>query len=214
MNILIVGGGYISSSWDTQELIGMQDYIIAADSGCDYLLSKGYTPDILMGDFDSISEETLLAVKSSGGKILEYPPEKNYTDSELAIVYALEMKPSSITMIGFTGSRMDHTLGNLSLLKSLDDRGIDGRIVNETNEIRLLSKQDSISLINENKYKYISLLPISEMVRAVSIVGVKYPLRNKDLSFGETLSISNEMVEDETFITKDEGSMYIILSND
>ena len=149
----------------------------------------GVSPHILLGDFDSISEEDFRRIKSSGAEVCQFPVEKDMTDSELAVDIAVERGATEVVFIGCMGARMDHTLANIFLLKKLLDRGINAVLIDEYNEIRLI--KDYISLDREEGMK-ISLLPFTARAVGVSTQGLYYPLSEATLEVGGARGVSNE----------------------
>ena len=106
-------------------------------------------PDIVLGDFDSIDRGDFRELEAAGAEILRYPVEKDMTDSELAVDTAIKSGGSRVILLGSFGSRLDHSISNLFLLKKLHDANVEGIIADEKNEIRLISgsiKLNSISI--------------------------------------------------------------------
>ena len=117
MKAVIVGGGDAPSKELLEEELSDADILICADGGGNCLYKYDKAPNYLLGDFDSIHKEILEFFTQSNCIIETYPTEKDCTDSEICFNKAIELKATNITMLGFTGSRIDHFLGNLGLLK-------------------------------------------------------------------------------------------------
>lgn len=118
MKYLIVSGGSIDNKFG-RELIqeNKYDVIIAADAGMNFLFDNKLKPDIIIGDFDSVSSEALDYFKSNRGiEICMLNPEKDDTDTEHSVRFAIERGATDITILGGTGSRLDHVLGNIAVL--------------------------------------------------------------------------------------------------
>jgi len=164
-----------------------------------------------MGDFDSIEPALLEKIKADKGRMVQYPVRKDVTDSEIAIQHCIQLKPMKITLIGCTGTRLDHTMGNLFLLKMISEAGIVGRILNETNEIMFLDS--SIEMTGEIG-EIISIVPLSETMSSVSTSGLDYPLNNEQLNFGSTRSISNALSEKKCKVTVGSGYGLVFKSRD
>lgn len=201
MKALIVGSGNFSEN--ALKLLDDKTYIICADGGYDHAISHGIVPDILLGDLDSLKGKTDV-------KTIIYPKEKNETDSEIALLYAISKGYRDIVMTGVTGTRLDHTLGNIFLLKKAADMRAKAVIADDNNEIYYV--RDSIRLCGE-KGEFFSVVPLCQSV-LVSINGAKYPLDRETLEFGTSRGISNEFLGKECEVTVHEGSALIIKSKD
>ena len=201
MKALIVGSGNFSEN--ALKLIDDKTYIICADGGYDHAMEHGIVPDILLGDLDSLKGKTDV-------KTIIYPTEKNETDSELALLYAISKGYKDIVMTGVTGTRLDHTLGNIFLLKKAADMGAKAVIADDNNEIYYV--RDGIRM-NGEKGEFFSVVPISQNI-LVSISGAKYPLSKERIEFGTSRGISNEFLGKECEVTVHEGSALIIKSKD
>ena len=142
-----------------------------------------------------------------------HQPEKDDTDTELAIKRALAMGASHIVLLGATGGRLDHLLGNIHLLFPCLQRGVQASIVDPGNKLYLID--------GEHHFKkkdvwgtYVSFLPLTEEVRGITLRGFKYPLTDRDISIGTSLCISNELEDEEASITFREGVLVVVESRD
>ncbi|MBC8062611.1 MAG: thiamine diphosphokinase [Clostridiaceae bacterium] len=211
MKAVIIGGGIPPSKELLEEELSDADVLICADGGGDCLYKYNKVPDYLLGDFDSINKEVLEFFMHSNCVIETYPAEKDCTDSEICFNKAIELKVSSITMLGFTGSRLDHFLGNLGLLKKSLDYGVKSIIRDNNNKIFIINEGCTV-LAEEGKF--ISLQAYSDVVENLCLVGVKYPLRDYMLFKGDLRTISNEFVSKDTLISFDLGLLLIIIALD
>lgn len=139
-------------------------------------------------------------------------PEKDLTDTEAGIDLAIKLKSTQITIIGAIGTRQDHTIANIHILKKALDKNIKSKIINEKNEIELINKD--IILKKDNKYKYISIIPLTSKVTELTIEGMKYSLKNYTLEIGNSLGISNEQIDEFAKIKIKSGILIIIKSRD
>ncbi|WP_040211653.1 thiamine diphosphokinase [Clostridium polynesiense] len=211
MKILIIGGGKLPEKETLIKEYGESDYVICADKGGEYLFNAGLNPTILIGDLDSISQEALTAFKQNEVKIEKFPAEKDYTDTELCVYKALEQNPDEIIMLGCTGSRVDHLLGNLGLLKLCLDRNVKAVIKDENNEIFLIDKP---LFLKGEQGKLISLQAYSSEVSNINLKGVKYPLKGYNLKPWSPFTVSNVINDSEVEITFTEGILMVILPKD
>jgi thiamine pyrophosphokinase len=211
MTAVIICNGSVSDYKHYDKYFENAEYVICADGGAVHARKFGILPDVLIGDFDSIPEDILTNFEDQGVEVLRYPIEKDLTDTELAVNYACEKGFTSIVFIGALGTRFDHSLSNIFMLKGLLDRGINGTIVDEHNEITII--KDSILLKKEKGIK-ISLLPLSAATEGVTTEGLCYPLNEETLKMGSTRGISNEFVSDVAQIGISGGLLVVIKSND
>lgn len=145
--------------------------------------------------------------------IFLHQPEKDDTDTELAIKRALAMNCSHITLLGATGGRLDHMIGNIHLLFPCLQKGTYAEIVDSQNRLYLIDGEHSFRK-GEVWGKYISFLPLTEEVTGITLKGFKYPLTDRDISIGTSLCISNELVEEEGIVTLTDGVLITVESHD
>ncbi|HHV11934.1 MAG TPA: thiamine diphosphokinase [Clostridiales bacterium] len=166
--------------------------VIAADSGLSVADRLKLKLDDIVGDFDSVPEEIL---DRYGGKEIpthRFPREKDKTDTHIALELALMQKPTSITIVGGTGSRLDHVLANIHLLLLPMQLGIPAAMVDANNKIYLKNKSFTIERAGQFG-DYVSLMPFTERVKGLTLKGFKYPLDHIILEAGSSLGISNEI---------------------
>jgi thiamine pyrophosphokinase len=185
------------------------DLIIAADSGGDLLLSLSIVPHILIGDMDSIGGAALRAFRERGAEIVELPPEKDFTDTEMAVRLAVERGAREIILLGAIGSRVDHTLANVSLLIFASERGASVRIVNEDQEAYLLAA-DVVNPIAGEVGDTVSLISLSDPTTGVTTHDLRYPLTHATLALMSPLGVSNEISGPEPWVEFGEGRLLLI----
>lgn len=214
MKYLIVCGGNIEQEFACEVIkkSGI-DVIIAADRGMDFLYQNGITPDIIVGDFDSTKTKALgYFVEKGQSEIHTLNPVKDDTDTEFAIRTAMERGARNIVMIGATGSRLDHVLGNISLLGVGLKNDVSIEILDPNNRIRMIDRP--VTLKKNKQYgKYISLIPVSTD-NEVSLTGFKYTLDHHVFDKYTSLGISNEITDDEAVIDIHKGTFIIVESRD
>lgn len=211
MKCLIVSNGNIENYNFYKKIIIEADLIICADGGAKHLVNMGAIPHIVIGDLDSIDEKNRKLFVSKKVKFLKFPVDKDATDTELATDFALSKNPSEIIYIGTIGSRMDHTLANIALLKKLLEKDVFARIINENNEIYLIDKE--IELYGNNG-DFISILPLTEKVTGITLKGLKFPLHNAEIRLGSSLGISNSFVDKKATIKIQSGQLLVIKARD
>ena len=201
MKALIIGSG--SFSRRCLEICGENPFVICADGGYDSAVKNNITPSVVLGDMDSVEK----APEDS----IVYPTEKDETDSEIAIDYAIEKGFSEVILAGFTGTRLDHTLNNILLLKKLADKGVSGVIVDDNNEIYYL--RDRLTLPGRVG-SILSVIPVFGNLFGITTKGLKYPLDNETLYFGKSRGISNVFLDKSCEITVTSGEGIVIKSMD
>lgn len=143
----------------------------------------------------------------------KYNPEKDNTDTDIALKLAIELNSSNITIIGALGKRMDHALANIHILKYALEIGIPCQIVDDNNKIYLVKSH--CNLYKNRIYgKYISLIPLTSRVEGITLKGFKYPLDNGEIEIGISLGVSNEIIEDVATIDLKSGILIVIESKD
>lgn len=191
------------------------DKVIAVDGGLAALHKLHLKPDAIVGDFDTVDPKVLEEYKSCPDPITWeiHKPEKDETDTELALNTAIELGCTRLIILGATGGRMDHSIANIHLLYTCLKKGVEAAIVDEKNWITVLEK-GRIFHRDEAMGKYISFLPLSWEVRGITLTGFKYPLTKKDISVGTSLCISNELTGEEGSIGFDSGTLICVESHD
>jgi thiamine pyrophosphokinase len=192
--------GYIDSS----------DIIIAVDGGLEALNRLNITPTVIIGDYDSVSQELLDDYKKKDIPFLTFPKRKDATDSEIAIDYAIDQKPSELYLLGMTGKRMDHGLANIHMLKRVPEH-IKACIIDAYNEIFYSSKNFTLK---GYKGKHLSIIPITSVLESISTTGLDYPLNHENLYFKDSRGVSNVIISDEVEITMKSGEFFVIISKD
>ena len=215
MKFLIVSGGSLNKEF-VMKIVGQGRYdrILAADSGMNALYAAAVTPDIIIGDFDSADEKILAFFQQN--KAIDFctlNPEKDDTDTEFAIRESIRRGADSITIIGGTGTRLDHVLGNISLLGIGLEEQVAMELLDEHNRIRMI--QDALTLEKETQYgKYVSLIPYGGDVQEITLRGFKYLLSDYTMGGFNSLGISNEIVDNRAEIRFRSGILLVIESKD
>lgn len=211
MKAVIVCSGSVKDYDVIKRFFDKADYIISVDGGARHLRKLEITPDVLLGDFDSADMEDIAYFKRQGVTAESFPVEKDMTDSELAIEKALEKGADEIILVGAVGTRFDHSMANIFLLKKLLDKKVNACIADEHNRIYMFDS--TFTLKRKEGYK-LSLIPVSNRVTGVTTTGLKYPLNNATMYLGTTWGVSNEFKEDTATVSIDEGILLVCVSRD
>ncbi len=211
MNCIIVASGNLLFSTGIKSLLKKADLIIAADGGASHLKQMNIHPHFIIGDMDSIHQDTKLFFEKNLTPIITYPSRKDNTDTDLCIDFALQKGATAITLLGVTGTRLDHTLANIFLLRRLADLGVESRIMDANNEIYLVT--DHLKL-NGKKGEFLSVIPISDKVTGLTLTGLEHPLENASISMGSSLGISNSFKKTCATISIATGVLLVTKSRD
>ncbi len=211
MKIMIVGNGSITKYDTFMEYAKKSDFIICCDGGLKYFFECGIIPDIVIGDLDSADKKYVDYFEKLNVKFEKFPPEKDFTDMELGLIYAIEKKAEEIFVFGGIGSRFDHTLTNAHILKKALDNNILAWLIDENNKITLINKYVKIF---GNKGDLVSLIPFTSEVTGVTTKGLYYSLFNSKMKIENSIGVSNVMIDNffEVFVEK--GILFVILSKD
>ncbi len=202
--VIIALNGMLQGNLDDYIPIIKKEYstIIAADGGVLLLEELGVTPDVLLGDFDSITEDKISYYQKNNVKIIKYPKEKDETDGELALKYCKKNNLDNIVIIGAQGGRLDQQLGNIFLIEYAYYHDIKAVIKDPGLEMGLIIHK---KIFNNCKGKYLSLIPLSKQVSGVSIKGCKYSLNDELLYRYKTRGISNLITKEMAEVSLNEG---------
>ena len=213
MKTLIVSGGELNKDF-LQAFISNNemDYIIAVDKGLEILDSINILPNCILGDFDSIKNGILEKYNRQDIKIIKLNPEKDFSDTHMALKEAIERKSAEIYILGALGKRMDHAIANIHILREALENNIECKIIDTNNIIKLITI--GTEFVHKSKYKYISLFPLTTSVKGISLKGFKYPLTNDMLTIGHSIGVSNELLENIGTISISDGILIMVQSND
>jgi len=168
--------------------------VIAADGGARNALEAGLSPEIVIGDLDSLTGSARADLASRGVRFVIHPARKDETDLELAIRHALERGATDLVLFSALGGRWDQSLANILLLALPALRDVPTRIV-DAHQTMALIFGGRAARIHGRPGDILSLVPLGGDARGVTIEGCEYPLRDAVLPFGHTLGISNVLAE-------------------
>ena len=182
---VIVGGAPINDYNRIKGLFGGEDYVIVCDSGLKHLDKLCLTPNLIIGDFDSCDKP------KTNIETIVLPREKDDTDSFFAVKEAVRRGFDEFLIFGAIGGRLDHSLGNISILLYLQGLGKRAKIVDDFSVMEIVSSYAEI----DDSYSYFSLLAIDGAAEGVSIENAKFPLKNARISADYQYGISNEVIK-------------------
>ena len=182
---VIVGGARIRNYQTLWEYLNPDDFNIFCDGGLSHQDALGITPHLIVGDFDS-HENPHLDVET-----IVLPREKDDTDTVYAVKEAVKRGFDDFLLLGAAGGRLDHTLGNLSILLSLHAQGRRALLVDDYSEMEVVGREPAYI---DGTFPYFSLLNISGTARGVTIEDAKYPLRDAEILCTYQYGVSNEVL--------------------
>ncbi len=209
MRAIIFANGIIEPDHPTHPDLLQGDLIIAADGGMRNSLLYGIQPDIVIGDLNSISDEEKKLLSGASTHFITYPQDKDQTDLELALNYAVRNGADEALLHGLLGGQLDQTIANLLLLSRDDYSSLKLIVSAPPDTAYLLKEQDELN-IEAKIGDLVSLIPLSMEVYGVTTYGLHWKLNNAKLDFGSTLSISNEMKAPRISIKIDGGKLLVI----
>ena len=202
MNCMVVTGGNAPPGRLLKEIRSKCQYTIAADSGIEVCIRSGIEPDLVIGDFDSLSNRNMLDLVEKE-RISMHPKDKGHTDTELALLTAYKMDFEKIILAGGGGGRLDHLLGIYSAFMR-------ERVPSEWHT----DNESCILIDKEYKGKFtigkrISFFPVSEGETRMKSLGLKWPLDGLEWRYGSA-GISNVTVAESISITMIKGRLLMI----
>jgi thiamine pyrophosphokinase len=207
LRILIFANGELPDLEAARKLLAPDDLVLCADGGSRHTRALGLTPDALIGDLDSITEADLSRIADSKTAVVRMPRDKDETDLELALNYALERDPAFIVIVGALGGRLDHTLGNIALLA--DPRLIRRRCSLDDGVERVVLCRARTE-VHGAPGDLVSLVPWGGPAEGVRTDGLRWALRGETLLPERSRGISNEMLGDVARVFVEYGSVLVI----
>jgi len=192
--VIVVGGGPLSST--AIEAVTAGSYIVAADSGLDHAVAAGFAPDALVGDLDSISAAGRMWAYEHAITIEEHAPDKDLSDTELAIAHALQVPDvrDAVLLSGSAGPerRIDHLLAIMLVLGHPSLGTLDSvHAVIDTTHFHFVHPGHS-SMLPLDPGQQFSILAMHGPCTGVNITGARWPLDNATLTATQARGLSNE----------------------
>ena len=241
IDTIIVSGGDIQSDFALYflkkniEKAGRENIrLIAADRGLEFFLDYLILPDVVIGDFDSLSEDGKIFLEMQSedipyggmlewklqkgeGKVVEVVrlrPEKDDSDTQSAMNYAIQNGAKEIVILGVTGNRVDHLMANFGLLILAQKQDTEVALADRYNYMKLIPS-GTILKKAEQFGKYVSFFPLGGDVTGLTLEGFKYPLDKYHLTTADSgLTVSNEISEEYAKVTYESGTLLMIMSRD
>jgi thiamine pyrophosphokinase len=205
--LVIFANGVLADPEAARNLLRETDIRVGVDGGTWNALACSRAPDLVIGDMDSLSDSDRKELAAAGTRMITFPPEKDETDLELALQYAVRERYAEILVIAALGGRIDQTLANLSLLGDPALKGRDVRFDDGREEVLLVGRE--VSLRGEPG-DTVSLLPFGDEVDGITTQGLEYSLRGETLLPHRTRGVSNRMQGKEAKIFVEKGELLCI----
>ncbi len=210
MIVLIFANGSLNRSTELTALLRQAEFVIAADGGSIHCEKLGITPDILLGDLDSVDPKILAAYRQQGIPIQSHPPRKDATDLELALDLAMAKGARTIWLVGALGGRWDMSLANIMLAARDKYKDCELFLQGQDCSMQILHPGREHT-INGRPDQKVSILPLKSDAHGVTLKGFEYPLKNHSINFGSSLGVSNIMTGDQATVQHTEGILLCVL---
>ncbi len=186
---VVIAGAQINNYDRIKSRLREDDFFVFCDGGLFHMEKLAVKPSLIVGDFDSYPQ----IPSFENVETIVLPREKDDTDSLFAVKQALKMGFDEFLLAGVLGGRIDHSLGNISILLMLDDLGKKAIIIDDYSETEIVSEKRNIAYIPDS-YAYFSLLAADRAASGVCIENAKYPLKDAEFTAGYAYGISNEVI--------------------
>jgi len=204
---VIFANGEMRDPAAAKKLLRTDDWIVAADGGAHHALACGRTPQLVIGDLDSLAPKLRVQLETRGSEFIVHPAAKDETDLELALLHVAAQGATAVLVLGALGGRLDQMLANIQLL-ARPELGL--------LEIQIADGRQTAQLVRDKMTIYgtvgdlVSLIPLGGDARGVCTSGLKWPLEDETLYFGRARGVSNEMLETEAQIRVAAGKLLCI----
>ena len=199
---VIIGGADIRCYDRIKAALREDDFLIYCDSGLKHMEALGAQPNLIVGDFDSHANPQMKV------ETIVLPCEKDDTDTVYAMKEAIKRGYDDYLLIGVIGGRLDHTLGNVSMLLYLDSLGKTACIMDDYSDMQIVSDRPAYI---EDSYAFFSLLNVTGTAKGINIENAKYPLRDGEITCEYQYGVSNEVLPGKVAcVTVMEGKLLLI----
>lgn len=183
--------------------------VVAADGGARHCLQLGIVPQIVIGDFDSLTEDETKQLKIAGSVFIRHPADKDQTDLELALDFVVDRGADEIRLYGLLGGRWDMSFANIHLLASPRYTGVRFHIIAADANLYILRAGETLALTGDVG-DTVSVIPCTNQISGLNYAGLAWHLENACLAFGSPRGVSNRLINEEAHIKLDEGVALIV----
>ena len=186
------------------------ELVVAADGGARHAAALGRSIDRWVGDGDSLGSDGVAALRAAGVPVRLVPVDKDASDTELAVLEALDLGADDITIVGaLGGARFDHGLANITLLDAPALVGRQARLLEPGARVSLL-RGPSTTVLEGQAGDLVTLLPLGDDADGVTTEGLRYPLADETLSAGRTRGLSNARLAGRSRISIRGGRLLVV----
>ncbi len=211
MRVVIFANGKLNHPEQARESVRPDDLVIAADGGTEHARSVDITPDVVIGDFDSLADGEQERLASTGVETIAFPARKDETDLELALLHAARAGADEIIILAALGGRLDQTVANLLLLAMPELRNIDVHVVEGPQTAFLICTQ---ATIRGEPGDNVSLIPLGGDAEGVTAEGLEWPLHEDTLRFGPARGVSNVLTREEAHVRVQKGLLLCVVRHE
>lgn len=202
MRAVIFANGILENPSAVKAMLQPEDVIIAADGGAAHCRRLGVAPAVIVGDLDSLSAEDTAFWQEQGVKFQRHSHRKDETDLELAFLYAQELAPEEVLVLGALGGRWDQTFANILLPSYARLRGLPVTFWHDGVSILPITRP---RVVRGKPGQTVSLIPIGGDALGVRTEGLEWPLEDETLQLGATRGVSNVLLSERARIEVGEG---------
>jgi thiamine pyrophosphokinase len=210
MRAIIFANGRFTDVRRARNLLRADDFVIAVDGGTRYAWEVGVDPQLVIGDLDSLTPDEQERVRSSATQISRFPPHKDETDLELALLHAASEGAASIILLAALGGRLDQTIANLLLLALPELEGIDVRVL-EGPQVAFLIRREA--LVEGQPGDTVSLIPLGGDAVGVTTEGLEWHLDGDTLYFGPARGVSNVLTAEQASVRVRQGLLLCVVTH-
>lgn len=207
LRAILFANGSLPDPQAARRLVRSGDLILAADGGSRHALALGLMPAVIIGDLDSLSPADRRRLESAGARLIVHPRDKDQTDLELALDFALRQGCTSVVILAALGGRLDQTLANLALLAAPRFAALDIRLDDGLEEAFFVRGR---GCIQGRRGDLVSLLPWGGPAAGVVTEGLRWPLRGETLQPEQTRGVSNELLAERAAVSLEAGSLLVV----
>jgi len=207
--VVIIANGHLSNPAEARRRIRPGDHIICADGGTHHAHVMGLTPDVVVGDMDSLDPGLRTELEAIGVRFEVFPTRKDETDLELALKLAIAEGADDIEILAMLGGRLDQSLANLLLLARSEWASAWVRVT-EGDQTAWPVRGSQEATIKGICGDLLSLIPLTSLVTGVTLEGVEWPLNDATLRFGSTLTLSNTLTAPTARLRVEDGLVLVV----
>jgi len=192
-----------------RDYISASDTIICADGGAIHALELGLTPDLVIGDLDSLDDAVVQDLQKREISIQRHPVNKDKTDLELALDYVVQQHGTHVLLLTAFGGRVDQMIGNLLVFTLPSFQKLDATIIDRNHKIHVIAEPCTKTFHGAARDTF-SILPLSPLLHIDTLKGTEWPLDNTELHMGSSHGMSNKFVQPDVILTISNGSCLVI----